>query len=59
MCDISKVEECLKQWFQFVRIKSVQVPFPLKNALDMADLNRFQDCINDVNMGLFGYFLKS
>lgn len=42
-----------------VRIKSIQAQFPLKNILDLTELNRFKDCINDVNMGLFGYILMS
>ena len=42
-----------------VRIKSIQAQFPLKNILDLTELNRFKDCINDDNMGLFGYILMS
>ena len=42
-----------------VRIKSIQAQFPLKNILDLTELNKFKDCINDVNMGLFGYILMS
>ena len=32
---VSKVEECLKQYFLFVRFKSIQVPFPLKHVFDL------------------------
>lgn len=42
-----------------VRSKSIQAQFPLKNILDLTELNRFKDCINDVNIGLFGYILMS
>ena len=55
----SKVEEYLKQYFLFVRIKSLQVPFPLKQVFDLIMSNRFKDCINDINIGLFGSILKS
>ena len=48
-----------KAIFLFVRIKSIQVPFPLKHVFDLIMLNRFKDCKNDINKGLFGSILKS
>ena len=44
----------------FKAISSIlQVPFPLKYLFDLIILNKFQDCINDINIGLFGSILKS
>ena len=56
---VSKVEECFKQYFLFVRIKSIQSPFSLKHVVELILLFEFKDCINDTNKGLFGPILKS
>ena len=56
---VSKVEECFKQYFLFVRIKSIQLSFSLKHVFELILLPRFKDCINDTNKGLFGSILKS
>ena len=53
------MEECLKQHFLFARIKSIQVPFPLKHVFDLIMLKRFKNCINYINIGLIGSILKS
>ena len=53
------VEECSKQYFLYVGIKSIEVPFPLKHVSEFNMLDRFKDGIKDINLGLFGSILKS
>ena len=48
-----------KTIFLLVRIKSIQLPSPLKHKLVLTQLNKLNDSINDVNAGQFGSILKS
>ena len=50
----SKLEVCIKQYFLLVRIKSIQMPLPLRHVFDL-----IKKCINDANLGLLVSMLKS
>ena len=52
-----KSRRVLKTIFS-VRIRSIQVPLPLKHVLVLIKLNKLNDCINDVNARQFGSILK-
>ena len=56
---VSKVEVCLKQYFLLVRIRSIQLPLPLKHVFDLIKLYKLKECINDANLGFLGSMLKS
>ena len=53
----SEAGECLKQYCLFVRI--IYKHYSLWNVSDLIILNSFKDCINYINIGLFGSILKS
>ena len=56
---VSKVEVCLKQYFLLVRIRSIQLPLPLKHVFDLIKLYKLKEFINDANLGFLGSVLKS
>ena len=57
---VSEVENCLKQFFLFVKSESIPVLFLFKHLLELIKQNKFKDWINAVNIGLFcSQFLKS
>ena len=56
---VSKIEDCLKQNFLLVEIRSIHLPLSFENVLVSNKSNMLNDYINYVNAGKFGSILKS
>ena len=56
---VLKIEDCLKQHFLLVEIRSIHLPLSFKNVLVSNKLNKLNDYINYVNAEKFGSILKS